>query len=50
MGKDESPMKALRLNSSQDWDFICVAMDVIGDASLAIDHSSAFHWMDQRGT
>jgi hypothetical protein len=41
-GKDESPIKALRLNSSQDWDFICVAMDVIGDAALAIDHFFRF--------
>lgn len=41
-GKDESPVKALRLNSSEDWDFLCVAMDVIGDAALAIDHFLRF--------
>lgn len=31
-----SPSKALRLNSPSDWEFICVAMDVVGDAALAI--------------
>lgn len=41
-GKDESPEKALRLNSHADWEFICVAMDVIGDAALALDHFLRF--------
>lgn len=35
--KNESPFKALRLNGDSDWEFICVAMDVVGDAVLAID-------------
>jgi hypothetical protein len=26
----------LRLNKDEDWDFLCVAMDVVGDASAAI--------------
>jgi hypothetical protein len=34
---NESPLKALRLNSDDDWEFICVAMDVIGDAALALE-------------
>lgn len=33
---DESPSKALRLNFDSDWEFICVAMDVVGDAALAL--------------
>ena len=36
-GTNESPDKALRLNSSSDWEFICVAMDVVGDAALALE-------------
>lgn len=36
-GKGQSPAKALRLNDERDWDFVCVAMDVVEDASLAID-------------
>lgn len=35
--KDETPLKALRLNDPDDWNFICVAMDVIGDAALALE-------------
>lgn len=35
--KSESPAEALRLNNESDWIFICVAMDVVGDASLALD-------------
>jgi hypothetical protein len=38
----DSPKKLLRLNDDRDWDFICVAMDVIGDASLAIGHFLQF--------
>ncbi len=34
--KDESPKTLLRLNDDNDWSFICVGMDVVGDASLAI--------------
>lgn len=39
---DDSPKALLRLNDDNDWDFICVAMDVVGDASLAIDHFLRF--------
>ncbi|WP_199232415.1 hypothetical protein, partial [Rubrivivax albus] len=39
---DESPTKALRLNSEDDWSFICVAMDVVGDASYALDNFLRF--------
>lgn len=35
-GEGESAAKALRLKDDRDWDFVCVAMDVVGDASLAI--------------
>lgn len=35
-GKDEHPSTLLRLNSEGDWNFVCVAMDIVGDASLAI--------------
>ena len=35
-GTNESPEKALRLNAPSDWEFICVAMDVVGDAALAL--------------
>lgn len=38
----ESPTKLLRLNDEADWSFICVAMDVVGDASLAIRHFLRF--------
>jgi hypothetical protein len=38
----ECPTKALRLNSPDDWSFICVAMDVIGDAALALKNFLAF--------
>jgi len=38
----ESPARALRLNSPVDWSFICVAMDVVGDAALAIGHFLQF--------
>lgn len=41
-GKNESPSKALRLNSADDWNFICVAMDVIGDAALALENFLRF--------
>lgn len=35
-GEGESAAKALRLKDDRDLDFVCVAMDVVGDASLAI--------------
>jgi hypothetical protein len=34
--KDEHPSALLRLNSHGDWNFVCVAMDIVGDASVAI--------------
>lgn len=40
--KDEHPYKSLRLNCEADWSFICVAMDVVGDASLAIENFLRF--------
>lgn len=41
-GGDEAPEKLMRLNDPNDWSFICVAMDVIGDASLAIENFLRF--------
>jgi hypothetical protein len=38
----ESPEKVLRLNARSDWEFVCVAMDVIGDASAALDNFLQF--------
>jgi hypothetical protein len=38
----EYPPKALRLNSPDEWSFICVAMDVIGDAALALNNFLRF--------
>lgn len=38
----ESPASLLRLNSSNDWSFICVAMDIVGDASLAMHNFAKF--------
>lgn len=40
--KGESPAKLLRLNSDNDWSFICVAMDIVGDASLAMRNFAEF--------
>jgi hypothetical protein len=37
-----SPKALLRLNDERDWSFICVAMDVVGDASLALGHFLRF--------
>lgn len=33
---NDPPWKGLRLNDQSDWEFICVAMDVVGDAALAL--------------
>ncbi|MBI1398235.1 MAG: hypothetical protein GC151_19855 [Betaproteobacteria bacterium] len=41
-GRDESPDQALRLNDRRDWEFICVAMDVVGDATLALQNFLRF--------
>lgn len=34
--------RALKLNDSADWNFLCTAMDIIDDASLAVDHFLRF--------
>jgi hypothetical protein len=41
-GRDEAPDKALKLNDRRDWEFICVAMDVVGDAALALGNFLRF--------
>jgi len=38
----ESIMKTLRLNKDEDWAFICTAMDIVGDACLAIENFLQF--------
>src|SRR3990167_9402148 len=40
--KKESPAALLRLNSENDWGFICVAMDIVGDTSLALHNFEKF--------
>ncbi len=50
-GRAESPAKALRLLGDRDWNFICVAMDVVGDASLAVHgllHSGRMRKLEHR--
>ena len=39
---DASIRKCLRLNKDSDWGFICTAMDIVGDASLAIGNFLRF--------
>jgi hypothetical protein len=39
---DESVKSLLRLNKEPDWEFLCAAMDIIGDASTAIDNVVRF--------
>ncbi|MCW0462969.1 hypothetical protein [Xanthomonas sacchari] len=39
--KDE-PARRLKLEKDEDWSFVCVAMDILGDASLAIDNFLRF--------
>lgn len=39
---EESIIKALRLNKDEDWGFICTAMDIVGDACLAIENFLRF--------
>ena len=39
---DEAVEKLLKLNNENDWSFICTAMDVVGDTSLAIDNFIKF--------
>lgn len=37
VGRSSKPIRELlRLNKEEDWDFLCVAMDVVGDATAAI--------------
>ena len=37
-----APAKQLRLNAEADWSFVCVAMDVLGDTSLALHNCITF--------
>lgn len=39
---NEHPSKLLRINGEDDWNFICVAMDVVGDSALAIENFLKF--------
>jgi hypothetical protein len=39
---NQNVKKTLRLNKSQDWSFICTALDVIGDTTLAIKNFSDY--------
>lgn len=41
-GANEPPWKGLRLNDQSGWEFICVAMDVVGDAALALGNFLRF--------
>lgn len=38
----ESIRNSLRLNKDEDWSFICTAMDIVGDACLAIENFLRF--------
>jgi hypothetical protein len=38
ISSDGSVRELFRLNKEEDWDFICTAMDVVGDTSLAIEN------------
>lgn len=42
VGWKASPALALRLNMERDWGFVCVAMDILGDASLALHNFVTF--------
>jgi hypothetical protein len=33
----QAPAKAMRLNADSDWEFICVAMDIVDDACMALN-------------
>jgi hypothetical protein len=39
---DKTVKDLLRLNSNDDWEFLCAAMDIIGDASAALDNVQRF--------
>lgn len=36
------PARRLKLEKDEDWSFVCVAMDILGDASLAIENILRF--------
>jgi len=40
--RKEESYRALRLNSETDWSFVCVAMDIVDDSSLAIENFLRF--------
>jgi len=43
VGGSERPLKKLlRLNNEADWEFLAAAMDIVDDASSAIDHVQRF--------
>lgn len=42
VGWKGEPARKLRLNAEGDWSFICVAMDILGDASLALHNFVEF--------
>lgn len=42
VGWKGEPSRKLRLNSGKDWGFVCVAMDVLGDVSLALHNFMEF--------
>ena len=40
--KDQSIRNLLRLSTDSDWEFLTTAMDIVDDASTAIDHVERF--------
>ncbi|MBU6249244.1 MAG: hypothetical protein KGN77_15990 [Xanthomonadaceae bacterium] len=42
VGWKGEPARKLRLNTDEDWSFVCVAMDILGDASLALHNFLEF--------
>lgn len=42
VGWKGDPARKLRLNSDEDWSFVCVAIDILGDASLALHNFMEF--------
>lgn len=42
VGWKGEPAKKLRLSKEEDWSFVCVAMDILGDASLALHNFIEF--------
>jgi hypothetical protein len=41
-GSDQNVKDTLKLNKAEDWSFICTALDVIGDTTLAISNFLEF--------